>query len=125
MAHLVILHINCLSGISGINNISTVDKPATIAAHYNDLHEYIRQSNLVSKVIISSILPKYKDRLSLGVIKETNDPLKVFCPEKGFTFLNCDELHLNKRDRTVFGKNIRSALYTMFKLAETPSRNQL
>lgn len=72
----------------GINNVSDADGPQSITEDYKDLLEAIQQVNSSAKLVVSSILPKKYDRLSLKVIKEVNSSLREYCDQKKHIFMD-------------------------------------
>ena len=117
----VILHV-------GINNISEAELPETIVDHFRDITDTIKNKNSNAKILISAILPKRRDNLSLERITATNTSLEDFCKDEGYvfidhtksfkekTFLYRDEIHLNSRGGAVLGTNIRNAVFDAFNI---------
>ena len=73
---------------AGINNVSNADSEKLILEEFKDLTDKIQSVHSNAKIICSSILPKKHDRLSLNVIKNVNDEIKVLCDTNGFYFMD-------------------------------------
>ena len=75
------------------------------------------------KLGFSSIIVR-KDRDLEKKIKETNTKMKKYCTDKGFVFadnanikencLNSSKIHFNKRETTLFTKNIYRSFSSRF-----------
>jgi lysophospholipase L1-like esterase len=133
-ADIVIIH-------AGINNISNADKPTDICEEFHNLTHAIQGINSKAKVMISSVLPKKRDLLSTENISITNNLLKNMCTEKGFIFIDndniilkdgkvnqtlfYDEVHLNNEGSVVLGKQLNKAIRTSLGLQQNFSEKSV
>jgi hypothetical protein len=114
----------------GINNISEADSPTSIADDFRDLIDTVKLYAPQTKIILSSILPKKRDKLSFERSSDVNETLYDICQENGYTFIDntndfitdkslyLDEVHLNPKGGAALGKNFNQAISRVLQITE-------
>ena len=115
----VVLHV-------GTNNIADAASCESITDEITDTIHTIESANSNVRIVVSSVLPRQKDRLVNDMIRKTNTSLKTMCQEKGHYFLDNtakfihqgsvdsslyrDNIHLNAKGGKTLGTSMREAL---------------
>jgi len=129
----VVLHV-------GTNNIADAASCESITEDTRDTIHTIESANSNVRIIVSSVLPRQKDRLVNDMIRKTNTSLKTMCQEKGYYFLDNsaafinqgsvdsslyrDNIHLNAKGGKALGTSIRKALNKVLDIEQSPTSTE-
>lgn len=119
----------------GTNNVAEADPPETVVRQVRDLVDTVKQTNPNIHVVISSILPRKRDKLVNNAIDNTNRELKDMCNGDDIHFLDNtpqfkptgepdnslyrNDIHLNARGGFTLGENIKKKLSVIFNIPHT------